>query len=288
MTLVTDIQLCFSKNQYLGAIFLDLTGAYDCVNLTILEKKLVAYSISPHIARTIVDMYKNRSIFVRINNKKIGPRLTSNGIAQGSALSALLFNIYTADLHFEYPFSNIIQYADDFCIYVDHKKLEECKRIMSYIMKKVCSWCDENGLELSKDKSVVTFFTRHNIPAVDHIYLGQLKLPYQNVVKYLGIFLDRKLTWKPHIEAIVARCTAGINFLRTVAKTWWGADPQVCLLFYKSFLRSIIDYGSLLYASASKHLLRKLDIIQNKALRISLGAMSSTPRTARTAPFRGN
>lgn len=91
------------------------------------------------------------------------------------------------------------------------------------------------------------------------------------------MIIDRKLTWKPHIEHILNRCNRGMNFLKSISKTWWGADVSTSLLFHRSYIRSIIDYGCTLYGSASKNNLQKIDVFQNKALRICMGAMRSTP-----------
>lgn len=138
-------------------------------------------------------------------------------------------------------------------------------------------WSHNNGFSLSETKSLVNIFTRHNTPRKDHIRLGKFTLPYSNIVKYLGLILDQKLTWKPYIEYIVSKCNKGINFLKVISKTWWGAEPQIALLFYKTYIRSIIDYGCTLYGSASNLTLKKIDVVQNRALRVCIGAMNSTP-----------
>ena len=65
--------------------------------------------------------------------------------------------------------------------------------------------------------------------------------------------------------------------LRCTTKFSWGADPPTSLLFYRSYVRSIVDYGSILYGTAAKSHLSQLDRLQLKYLRIVLGAMRSTP-----------
>jgi len=62
-------------------------------------------------------------------------------------------------------------------------------------------------------------------------------------------------------------------------------------ILYKSFIRSKIDYGSILYGSASKTHLQKIKSIQKKYLRFIVGALHSTPVTSyvrwnRHSPFR--
>ncbi|CAH1977693.1 unnamed protein product [Acanthoscelides obtectus] len=62
-----------------------------------------------------------------------------------------------------------------------------------------------------------------------------------------------------------------------ICKVWWGSDQKIAILFFRSYVRSILDYGSIFYGSASKNLLHVLDITQNKFLRKCLGAMQSSP-----------
>ena len=134
-----------------------------------------------------------------------------------------------------------------------------------------------NGLQISAEKSSVTIFTRHNVTQNTNIQLGRFSFPYKTSVKYLGVTFDKKLTWKTHIENILGRCESAINFMKMITKVWWGADPKISLTFYRSYVRSIINYGCLLYGAANQTTLKKLDILQNKALRICIGAMRSTP-----------
>ena len=68
-----------------------------------------------------------------------------------------------------------------------------------------------------------------------------------------------------------------MNLLKVVSKLDWGADWQVLLRLYRSFVRSKLDYGSLVYGSARKSYLRKLDAVQNQALRLCLGAFRTSP-----------
>ena len=92
--------------------------------------------------------------------------------------------------------------------------------------------------------------------------------------------MDQKLLWNSEIKHIVSRCEKGINLLRQVCGLSWGAHQNTALLFYKCYIRLIIDYGSIWYGSACKTLIKEVDKVQYKALRIALGAMKSTPTEA--------
>jgi len=101
-------------------------------------------------------------------------------------------------------------------------------------------------------------------------------IPIVTKFTYLGITLDPKLLWFEHINDLVSRIGPAINFLKTLASSHWGSDPSIMSIFYKSFIRSKLDYGCVFYGSASHSQLLKLDRLQNKALRFIIGATNST------------
>ncbi|XP_060084945.1 uncharacterized protein LOC132564292 [Ylistrum balloti] len=57
----------------------------------------------------------------------------------------------------------------------------------------------------------------------------------------------------------------------------WGTNKKHLLKLYRVLIRSIIDYGSQVYDSASDNALHALERIQYKALRVALGATKNTP-----------
>lgn len=68
--------------------------------------------------------------------------------------------------------------------------------------------------------------------------------------------------------------------MRCLAGNEWGADRTALKRIYTGLIRSNIDYGSIVYTSAAKTHLEKLDNIQHQALRICTGAFRTTPTAA--------
>ena len=64
--------------------------------------------------------------------------------------------------------------------------------------------------------------------------------------------------------------------LRVIKGTNWGADKKTMLNIYTAVILSKIEYGSEAYHSASDKQLGKLQTLQNRALRIILGAVQCT------------
>ena len=67
--------------------------------------------------------------------------------------------------------------------------------------------------------------------------------------KFLSLIWDTKLTFEPHIRYLKAWCQKSLNIL---SRTEWGADQRTLLKLYRSLVRSILDYGCIVYGSASK------------------------------------
>ena len=69
----------------------------------------------------------------------------------------------------------------------------------------------------------------------------------------------------------------GFCAIKVLSRTEWGADRTTLLKLYRSLVRSKLDYGCIVYRSASKTALAKLDRVHNQGLRLSLGAFRSSP-----------
>ncbi|XP_074026539.1 uncharacterized protein [Leptinotarsa decemlineata] len=268
--IVTDIQNNFSDNTILACFFLDLN---------ILEEKLNHFGIDIKAACRITELYRERQVFVRDSHNNLhGPRFVSQGLPQGSVMSPILFNVYTAELHNMFDNSiKVIQYADDFCIYTVRKSYGECVSDLECIMYCLKNWLTQHGFTLSAEKSCITFFSRLRLSTPNTIRLCGINIPVKHEHKYLGMVLDRKLTWTSHIKHVQKKCEKGMNMLRCVANTKQGSDPKIALMFYRAYIRSIVDYGCVLYGSSSSTNLTSIDRIQYRAIRISIGAIRSSP-----------
>ena len=68
-----------------------------------------------------------------------------------------------------------------------------------------------------------------------------------------------------------------MNIIKFIRDTWWGADPEMLIILYKTFVRSIIDYGCFIYFPTQLNQINKLEQIQYLATRLALGFRNSTP-----------
>ena len=103
------------------------------------------------------------------------------------------------------------------------------------------------------------------------------ELPVKEEVKFFGMIYDRILSFKPHIEYVRRKCQKAMNLFKVLSGVEWGADREILLTIYKAYIQSRLDYGSIVYNSACKSYLDRLNPVQNQALRICLGAFRTSP-----------
>lgn len=126
---------------------------------------------------------------------------------------------------------------------------------------------NENGLNFSSSKCQLSLSDRRSL--TDHHLRLELKgqeIPIVDFIMYLGIFLDSKLSWKQHADFIAAKALKAINVLKVLRGVSKGANPATLLSIYKRLIRAHLEWGSILFAGASKCTLEKLDKVQYGAL----------------------
>lgn len=165
-------------------------------------------------------------------------------------LGPVLYSIFTSDLP-QNSKVTIATFADDTALMASSPDPVEASQFLQDSLNEVQEWLNKWRIKASASKSVhITFALRRgNCPSVK---LGDQQLPHNDSVKYLGMYLDRKLTWKDHIRA--KRDQLNIRF----RELYWllGRNSVLSLdnklLIYKTVLKPIWTYGIQLWGSACK------------------------------------
>ena len=110
--LTQNIEDSFEAGKKAGAVFIDLTAAYDTVLHRGLTCKLLRLLPDKHMVKMIMELVRNRIFTLTTGDSKQSRlRRLKNGVPQGSVLAPLLFNIYMYD--FPSMISRKFAYADD-------------------------------------------------------------------------------------------------------------------------------------------------------------------------------
>ena len=108
---------------------------------------------------------------------------------------------------------------------------------------------------------------RKQIEKIDLHFFNSTITSTENTT-FLGIRFDKRLTFNTQIKYLQDSCINRLNFLKVVSKRSFGLSIATLNQIYISLIRSIIEYSSIIYPIISTTNFKKLNIIQNKAIKI--------------------
>ena len=126
-------------------------------------------------------------------------------------------------------------------------------------------WADRWKVTFEPSKCKAMTISRKRNPTRLGLQFGTTELAEKEELEILGVTIDSKLTWAKHISNISSRAGQRLGALRRVASKLDARDRATV---YKAQVRSVMEYASLSWMSASPTTLGLLDSIQRKALRI--------------------
>ncbi|GBM21520.1 hypothetical protein AVEN_85333-1 [Araneus ventricosus] len=88
-------------------------------------------------------------------------------------------------------------FADDFAFVVTENTIEGLRKLSKLVLDKFKEWADKNKLHVSMEKSRYVFLSKFvrgpTIKWKNH------SISRRNHLKYLGVTIDHKLSWLPHV-----------------------------------------------------------------------------------------
>jgi ribonuclease HI len=220
----------------------------------------------------------DRTFNVRVGNVLSDTFIQENGVPQGSVLSVTLFAIAINGITdcVKSPVSASL-FVDDLAIISRSRSLAASSRQIQMTVNKLARWADNTGFKFSQTKTTCVRFSRVRglFPEPEIRLMGEV-LPFSNNVKFLGLWLDNKLNWKEHVMQLKTKCLRTLNLLRCLSGTAWGADRTTMLRIYRALVRSKLDYGSTVYASARESYLKPLNTVHNAGIRLAIGALRTS------------
>jgi hypothetical protein len=194
-------------------------------------------------------MISNRHITFNYCDHSITKKATK-GSPQGGVLSPLLWNLalntFLGNLRIHSSF--IQAFADDLVLLIRGVCKSTVQNIAQQRLQNINNWCQSKGLKLSGVKSTAILFTSKRDNTLDSpLTVSGTTVPTVNSAVYLGVTIDRKLNWGPHI---LKKCDKAIGHLhackQAIGKTW-GISPSGIRWLYNQIIIPSVSYAAVVW-----------------------------------------
>ena len=254
-----------------GAIFMDLSKAFDTLNHRLLLAKLKAYGLQP----TALEQTKNYLTIhfqrTEVNNSYSSWSEIIAGVPQGSILGPLLFNIFLND-KFLYPQETFLSnYANDNTLYSIGNTKEGIKKALSNDFRIMKNWFHKNLMALNAKKCHNMCFGTSS--ENDDFVLNGIKLPNSCEEKILGVIIDNELKFDPHIRSMFKKTAPKLGVLNRISSLLYSEKKR---LVFNAVIKSHFNYCPLIWMFSSR---RSNNLINRTGERSLRTVYNDTSRT---------
>ncbi|GFV61301.1 RNA-directed DNA polymerase from mobile element jockey [Trichonephila clavipes] len=160
-------------------------------------------------------------------------------------------------------------YADDtvtLATFKNHKTITLALNNHLYLLQ---NFFDKWKIKINVDKTVAVLFTRRKTPPTPPT-LYSTQLQWSQTTKYLGLILDKKLTWKQHLTHKRDKFRKALRALYPLIG--WNSELNMYnkILLYTAVLRPILTYGSPVWGYAADSNIKTSRLLRTRLFVISL------------------
>ena len=276
-SLVEHITSCLDNKKKCVGIFIDLAKAFDTVSIPILVDKLERIGIRGTVLKIFADFLSSRQQKVKINQYVSSDAAVTCGVPQGSILGPSLFLVYINDLcQMSLHKGIFFTYADDTAIVFQGDTWDEVRHNAEEGLHMVQNWLRLNLLTLNVSKTSLVQFSNSRLKQPNceiRIHTCKFSTNQQcscqiiaktSTVRYLGVLLDEKVTWQPHIGMITARVRKLIWVFKNLRHV---ANLELLRSVYYALAQSVIGYCIGVWGGACKTHIIQLERAQRSLLK---------------------
>lgn len=266
--LTDSVRINADRGLLTGAAFIDIKKAFDTVNHEYLLRKLFNFGLTDTEINWFGDYLSGRTQRVSIDGVLSYSGEITAGVPQGSILGPLLFVIFINDLPKVLTSSEILMYADDTVIFCKSTEVSKIEQDLSRDLEKINEWMTDNMLYMHSGKTKVVLFGTHKRLSLNDDLRIQLQGKLVESVKYykyLGVYLDRGLTFAEHINRLKVKAAKRLGAL---SRSRPFLTSHAAVKVYTAMVLPVFDYCDTVWDTLSDTQEDKLEKLQQRAVRI--------------------
>ena len=276
---ITDV-LSYIDSKKAAVAFIDFEKAFELASPTVMLFSLVRKGTRGHILAWTKNYLFNRKARVKFQGHLSTYKNLENGTPQGGILSPFLFNILMENLATLTLPNNvdIFIYADDVCVVSKGAhRITNLQKALDTISDKT----KELGLKINTNKTKTMMI---KCPIPNHTMLiDNNHIEWVDNYMYLGVYIDTNLTFNQEVKYLRERAKTRLSTMKYMTSLQEGAKLNVQKSYYIACTRSLIDYAAPVLTHLNDTQKQSLEVIQNNAARLMLGA----PIWTKLANLRG-
>lgn len=252
-----------------GLLILDIEKAFDRVWHDGLVYKMSRFNFPKYLIKIIASFISQRSFQVSLSGAKSSRRSIFYGCPQGAVLSPFLYSIYIADA----PSPNnctVAFYADDTAIICNENKWTDTEECLRKAVNEFFAFYEKWRININVEKTKAVLITKRLVKELPsspfHVLNAQIE--WTNEAKYLGVILDRRLTYRKHVDFVLQKAQMAIRLLYPLMCRKAKLDKNNKILLYKSCIRPIFTYAAPLMTQLANSNIAILQRFQNRVLKM--------------------
>ncbi len=261
------------------ALFIDFSKAFDTIDHSEIVKSLYRVGVRGPYLKWFNSYLQNRYLSVKALNTFSGLKHVNCGVPQGSQLGPIIFITYIDQLLRNIKNSYVWAYADDILIMSVHKEIKTAEQYLQNDFKHFSKFAHDKQLIINETKTALMHFCPKNMK-----YDGNILIKWHNCeclhnqnacncpsislvdqTKYLGLIVDRRLTWKEHIASVTRKLNPCIAMMYRLQNK---VPISIKFTVYKALFESILQYGVSIWGNAAATHLNSIDSFQKRCLKV--------------------